>query len=328
MEEAVTGEELANLLAEKDHPKAYIGFEPSGLAHTGWLITTGKVADLLRAGFEVTVLLADWHAYINDKLGGDLGRIRACGKYLEECFAAMGAAGDRLRFVYASEFVDKSDYWALVLKVAKASSLSRLKRAMTIMGRGEDEAELDSSKVIYPLMQVADIFHLDVDVALGGMDQRKAHMLAREVAERYGWRKPIALHTPLLESLSGGGRMDPAEAKMSKSRPESAIFIHDSPEEIAQKLQRAYCPREVAGNPVLSLCRHFLFRDGRRMTISRDKKYGGDLDIESYDLLLALYGEGRIHPMDLKNAVAREMAALLAPVREYFGKHPENTAFI
>ena len=104
------------------------------------------------------------------------------------------------------------------------------------MGRKEDEAEMDASMLIYPAMQVADIFHLDVDVAYGGMDQRKAHMLARDVSQKLGWKKVVAIHTSLLPGIQGGGRMDPLEAKMSKSDPESSLFIHDSPEEITRKI--------------------------------------------------------------------------------------------
>ncbi|UCF08504.1 MAG: tyrosine--tRNA ligase, partial [Thermoplasmata archaeon] len=246
-EEIVTQEELETLLTEKEHPKAYIGFEPSGLVHIGWKVCLDKVRDLLESNFEVTVLLADWHAYLNDKLDGDIDNIRACGEYIKDVFSAFGVASDNLSFVYASELLDGMDYWEKVLRISKKSSLSRIKRTLTIMGRNEDEADLDASKLIYPAMQVADIFQLDVDVALGGMDQRKAHMLARDVSDKLGKRKVVALHTPLLSGIQGGGRMDPIEAKMSKSNPENSIFIHDTPEEIERKVKKAFCPEgEVA----------------------------------------------------------------------------------
>jgi tyrosyl-tRNA synthetase len=211
-EEIVTIEELKTVL-NKPNPKAYIGFEPSGVVHLGWKICTNKIKDFLACGFDFTILLADWHAYINDKLGGDLEKIKLCGKYMEDCFAAMGIEKEKVRFVYASDYVNDSKYWELVLKTAKATSVARVKRAMDIMGRAEDEADKDLSKLFYPAMQVSDIFHLNLDVAYGGMDQRHAHMLARDVAKKLGLRPPVAIHTPLLTGLQAGSRMNPTEFK-------------------------------------------------------------------------------------------------------------------
>ena len=227
-EEIVTVEELKAVLG-KLKPKAYIGFEPSGTVHLGWKICTNKIKDFIDCGFDFTVLLADWHAYINDKLDGDIDKIKLCGKYMEDCFAAMGVDKSKVRFVYASDYVSDSAYWELVLRTAKSMSVARVKRAMDIMGRDAEEAEKDLSKLFYPAMQVSDIFYLDLDVAYGGMDQRRAHMLAREVSKKLGKKAPVAIHTPLLTGLQAGGRMDPVEAKMSKSKPDSMISIHDDP---------------------------------------------------------------------------------------------------
>ncbi|MCK4415644.1 MAG: tyrosine--tRNA ligase, partial [Thermoplasmatales archaeon] len=219
VEEIVTDEELKNVL-NKEKPKAYIGFEPSGSVHIGWKICTNKIKDFLDCGFDFTVLLADWHAYINDKLDGDIEKIKLCGKYMEDCFASMGVDKDRVKFVYASDYVSDPAYWEIVLRTAKSMSVARVKRAMDIMGRSAEEAEKDLSKLFYPAMQVSDIFYLDLDVAYGGMDQRRAHMLAREVSKKLGRKTPVAMHTPLLTGLQAGGRMDPVEAKMSKSKPD------------------------------------------------------------------------------------------------------------
>lgn len=324
-EEIVTLEELKVVL-EKTAPKGYIGFEPSGSVHLGWKICTNKIKDFLADGFDFTVLLADWHAYINDKLGGDLNKIQLCGKYMEDCFAAMGVPKDKIRFVYASDYVGDPNYWELVLKTAKATSVARVKRAMDIMGRGEDEAEKDLSKLFYPAMQVTDIFYLDVDVAYGGMDQRHAHMLCRDVAKKLGKKTPVALHTPLLTGLQAGGRMNPIESKMSKSKPESMISIHDAPETVKKKLSKAFCPeKQTEGNPVLELCKYVIFPDldGEPFEIHRPEKFGGNLTFTDYQALVDAYEAG-LHPLDLKNATADAINTILTPIHEYFAKHPEN----
>ena len=321
--EVVTVEELKTLLETKSKPTAYIGYEPSGLVHTGQLITAAKILDMQNAGIEVTVFLADWHAFINDKVGGKLEDIRVCGEYMKECFLAAGVK-DSVKFVWASDLIDHSSYWEKFLRIAKASSLMRIKRAMTIMGRNEDEAEIDASKVMYPPMQAADIFELGVDIAYAGMDQRRAHMLARDAAEKLGWKKPVAVHTPLLMSLTGGERMDPVEAKMSKSKPDSAVYMHDSPQEIQRKIKNAFCPPEAEGNPVIDLMNLIVFPQLGSMKIDRPAKYGGPIEFKSKDELVAAYSSGKLHPQDLKKGAADAISQVLAPVRAYFEKHPQN----
>jgi len=323
-EEIITPEDLMEVLRNKSSPTGYIGFEPSGLVHIGWMVTAQKVRDFVDAGFTFIVFLADWHAYINDKLGGDINNIRVCAEYMKDCFEALGLPRDKVEYRLASEIMDDIDYWETVMKVGKASSLQRVKRAMTIMGRNEDEAEVDSSKTMYPLMQAADLIFMDVDVAYAGLDQRRAHMLAREAAEKMGVKKAVAVHTPLLPGLKGGNRMDPVSAKMSKSDPEGSLLIHDSPEDIKRKMGKAFCPPEAEGNPVLAICKYIIFQRTDVMRFERPEKFGGNLEFRSYDELERTYLAGKLHPMDLKNGTAAALAAALAPAREYFQRKPEN----
>lgn len=318
-EEVVTEEELEQVL-RRDKKKAYIGFEPSGLVHTGWIICANKIRDLQAAGFDVTVLLADWHAWVNDKLQGNMGAIQTCGEYMKDCFAGLGVKG--VRYLYASDCVDDADYWELVLRVAKNASLARIRRSMDILGRTADEAEKDFSKFLYPAMQVADIFYLDLDLAYGGMDQRHAHMLCRDIAKKMDKKAPVALHTPILSSLEPGARMD---AKMSKSKPTSCIFIHDGRSEVKEKIRQAYCPEGIVeSNPILEFCRYLIFPAFEEMAIERPEKYGGNLHFERYEALAEAFAAKELHPQDLKQAVAAYLNQLLEPVRAYFDEHPDN----
>lgn len=328
--ELVTMEELAEVMKKPDghQPTAYIGFEPSGLMHIGQLTCVYKVRELIESGFKVTLLLADWHASINDKLGGDMKNIQRAGDYLRDVHAACGLPeSDNMRFVFASEIVDKADYWEKVIRVAKGTSFARMKRAMSIMGRSEDEVGMDSSKFIYPAMQVADIFELGVDVALGGMDQRKAHMLARDIAPKLGMKKPIAMHTPLISALTGQNRMDPIAGKMSKSDPEAGITLHDSPDDVRRKLKKAFCPMEDANNPVMDIVRYLVFPFHDGMKIDRPEKFGGPIYYATFEELKAAYGR-ELHPQDLKKATAEYVNGLLEPIREYFRSNPENYRFV
>jgi len=321
--EVITEDELRKIVSEKQHPLGYIGFEPSGMLHIGQAINILKVVEMTRAGMDFIIFLADWHAKINDKFDGDLEKIRICGEYMRHCFLGFGVDPERTRFMYASDLVDGADYWEKFIHISKASSLSRVRRAMTIMGRDETDAELDFSKLIYPPMQVADIFALGVDVAYGGMDQRHAHMLARDVAEKLGWKKPIALHSWLLPSLSGSGRMDSAQKKMSKSDPKTNITVNDSVEAINEKISLAFCPpNEVEDNPVLAIAERLIFPAKGRFSLLRPEKFGGNVEFGDYHDLCDAYGAGRIHPKDLKENVARELTVFLEPVRRHFEKNP------
>jgi len=323
-EEIIKTEEL-NAVLNKNKPRAYIGFEPSGTVHLGWKICTNKIKDFISCDFDFTVLLADWHAYINDKLGGDIEKIKLCGKYMEDCFAAMGVDKSKINFVYASDYVGDPKYWELVLRVSKSTSVARVKRAMDIMGRDAEEADKDLSKLFYPAMQVSDIFYLDLDVAYGGMDQRHAHMLARDVSKKLNRKSPVAIHTPLLTGLQAGGRMDPTDLKMSKSKPDSMISIHDDSETVIKKMKKAYCPEKtVEGNPVLEMCKYVIFPDlDGVFLIERPEKFGGNLEFESYKELEDAFLKG-LHPLDLKNATTSYINKILEPVHKYFEKHTNN----
>ncbi len=326
VEEVVTEKELRKVLEERSEPSAYIGIEPSGLMHIGQgMLTSSKIRDMQEAGFTVKILLADWHAYINDKLNGDIDAIKVCGRYIQDCFLAMGVDEERTEFIFASDMMDNMDYWERMLRVAKANSVARIRRAVDIMGREMDETDADSSKLIYPSLQATDIFELDVDVAYAGMDQRRAHMLARDTADKLGWRKPVAIHTPILTGLKGGERMDSAvTGKMSKSDPDSCIFIHDSPKDIKKKISRAYCPPTLDENPIMDICQYIIFPKISELNIARDEKYGGPLHYKTLDELQNDYNQGNLHPADLKNGVAIHLTDILEPVRDYFKNKPKN----
>jgi tyrosyl-tRNA synthetase len=336
-EEIITREELRSILETKSRPRAYWGFEASGMMHIGMGLVCGrKIMDLVEAGFDFTVFLADWHSWINNKLGGVFENIRMCGEYLKQCFTAVGIPPDKVTYSWASDLAGRREYWETVVRVAKSVNVSRILRAMPIMGRGIDSKDLEAASTFYPSMQVADIFQLQLDVACAGMDQRKAHVLARDVGEKLGWRKPTTLHTHLIMGLAGTSRMDTTQydenaelsaqisSKMSKSVPESSVIIHDDPEVIRHKIRSAYCPpKEVENNPVLEIMKYVLFQWKSSVEVDRPQKYGGRVVFIDYEQLEKDYRDGKLHPQDLKSVVAEGLIEILEPVREEFKRRPE-----
>jgi tyrosyl-tRNA synthetase len=335
-EEIITKEELKTLLETKSKPKAYWGFELSGFLHLGTgLVCGNKIKDFVEAGFDFTILLADTHSFINKKLGGNWENISVAAEYFRQSFIALGIDTNKVRYLRASEMMNRFDYWFKALQVAKSSTVNRMRRALPIMGREMTGEDVEAAFLWYPALQAADIFDLDLHVAASGLDQRKAHMLARDVAGKLGWRPPICVHTPLLPGLmESKQRMEYDEderiatkisGKMSKSVAQSAITIHDSPEEIQEKLKGAFCPAKIVeGNPITEMARLVIFRDkNTRLKVNRSQKYGGPIELQDYPDLEKMYKEGKLHPLDLKQAVADALIDILRPVREYFSKNPE-----
>lgn len=332
-EEVITEEELRRLLEVEERPIAYDGFEPSGLAHLPFgILRAIKLQDMLEAGCRFKLLLADWHAMINNKMGGDLEKIRRVGEYFIEVWKAAGIDLSKVEIVWANDLVNSRDYWRYVVLVAKSITLKRALRALPIMGRRVGEMQ-EAAQVIYPAMQVADIYSMEVDICQLGLDQRRANILARELAPKLGVKKPVAVHHHMLMGLqgpaeAGGFEEDKAmdleiASKMSKSIPETSIFVHDDPETIRRKINQAYCPpRTSHGNPVLEYTRYIIFRKVKSLYVERPAKYGGDVEYWSYEELERDYVEGRLHPADLKNAVSRTLDEIIRPIREHFEKDP------
>jgi tyrosyl-tRNA synthetase len=330
-EEIIELDELRELIQWKTKHNepiyAYDGFEPSGILHIGQgLLRAINVNKITKAGIKFKFLVADWHAAANLKFGGNLDVIKKVGDFLIETWKVCNMDLTNVEFIYASDLVKESQYWQLVLQIAINSSLNRVKRCTQIMGRSESE-QLAASQILYPLMQAADIFYLPAHICQLGMDQRKVNMLAREVAKKVKKPKPVAIHHHMLMGLNNPPSTDldgvdrAIEIKMSKSDPDSAIFMLDSPNDVKRKINKAYCPpKQVNENPVLEYCKYIIFELVDIFKIERPEKYGGNIEYTSYEELEKDFQTGRLNPPDLKPAVIKYLNQLLAPVIEHFEK--------
>ena len=329
-QEIVTEDELRHVFETNDHPVAYDGFEPSGIApiHFG-LLRARNLKRMMDAGVKFKLFLADYYAFINNKLEGNIDHIRKTGEYFIEVWKGCGIDTSKVEVVWASDLMNSLDYWDRFIKVGKATTLDRIKRATTIMGRREGE-NLSAAQLFYPAMQVTDVFRLDIDICQMGMEQRRANILAREIAHKDKLKVPIAIHHPLMLGLQGMPKgvdikKNPeaaAEYKMSKSNPKSAIYVHDSYETLKKKIGGAYCPeRMIDGNPMFNYLQLVILEDkARPITIERPQKFGGPIEFSNYEDMVTNYIGGKLHPADLKSYVAEELEKLIRPVREHFEK--------
>ena len=325
-EEIITEEELAGLLKEKEKFIAYDGFEPSGtdIHIAQGLLRAININKMIKAGAYFKMWIADWHAWANNKLGGKLGNIQKAGEYFIEVWKACGLDTDNVEFVWASEAMGKKEYWKTVMEIARHSTVKRIIRAGQIMGRSEKEV-LQASQIFYPCMQAADIFYLKVDVTQLGMDQRRCCILARELGPTLGLWKPVVVSHHMLMGLSQPPKdfneKDKAERtialKMSKSKPDTAIFMTDSYEDIKRKMNKAWCPEGIAEeNPVLEYFKYIIFECNKKIIVKRPEKWGGNLEFNSYKEMEDCFVNKQVHPMDLKSAAGEYIEKLIKPIRE------------
>ena len=302
--EIVRDEEFGKVLKKKS-PIVYCGYEPSGPLHLGHFVTILKLMDLQKAGFKVKVLLADLHAMLNRKSSAE-----EIAKEVLAWKKTIKAIGLKADVVLGSSFQYKKEYFEDLMKLSQKTTIKRGLRSMQEIARDIDNATI--SQLMYPLMQAIDIKHLKVDVALGGMEQRKVHMIGKDLASELNYNF-VALHTPLITSLKGPGQ------KMSKSIPGSGISVTDSYEEIKSAMKGAYClERDASDNPVLQICKFIIFVKLGKLEIKRLEKFGGDVSYDSYDHLEKDFKDGKVHPLDLKNSVAEALEKIIAPIRKNF----------
>ncbi|MFC7077644.1 tyrosine--tRNA ligase [Haloarcula halophila] len=321
--EVVTEDELAALFEDGD-PSAYIGYAPTGEMHIGHFTTMRKLADFLQAGIDVTVLIADLHAHLDDeKSPFDL--LDARSEYYEVAIEGMieaaGADPDDIEFVRGTDFQLDEEYSLEMYRMAAETTIARSQRAASEVVRESESPNLGG--LIYPLMQTLDVKALDADIAYGGIDQRGIYMLSREVLPDHGGESPVCLFAPLLSGLSGG--------KMSASDASSKVNLNDAPDVVEEKIGQAYCPQgEAEDNGVLEYLEYLVFpvlaERGEDLVIERPEEYGGDLVYGSYDDLEANFLSGDLHPADLKPAAAAAISAVIDPIRERLDANPELLA--
>jgi tyrosyl-tRNA synthetase len=382
-------------LAEKSGEpiRHYIGFEISGQIHIGTGIMSAlKIKKLQDAGVKCTVWLADYHTWLNEKLDGNIETIRQVAReyfmpVMMECCRVVGCNVEEIDFLFAEEEYDKKlgnqSFWTIDMKVGKSLTLSRVLKSISVTGKSAGE-DVNFGTLRYAPMQVADCFFLQAHIVHAGMDQRKCHVLMREVTNKLDYEtnlklggkpvKPIAVHHGLLLGLersailvaksenqqdevteidiSSGVNKSAIYAiklerlveqgetkeqvinevgKMSKSKPNSCIFVEDLPEDIENKIKKGYCPLpdvDTKFNPVLNWIEMMIFPAGKSVNVVRKVEYGGNKTYHDFASLQADYLSGALHPGDLKPAVAQCLIDWFDPIREYINKNPEGLEFL
>ncbi len=312
--EVLTEEDLKKSLASKKRLSAYLGIATTGIFHMGYLIPLGKMFDFANAGLNNKILIADVHAALDD-LKCKWEDLDKKAEYYKKCIELSFPWEEKPVFVKGSSFQLAKDYQLDVLKMSTITTISRATRAASEVTRMKNPKV---SELIYPIMQALDEEYLGVDIQLGGSDQRHIMTYARENLPSLKYKPRVEVMTPLVVSLKGPG------VKMSASIPESSIKVYEDETSIKNKISKAYCPQGIVqDNPILQLAKYIVFPVSGKLKIDRNKKFGGDILYNNYNLLENDFAEKNLHPQDLKNSISTELTNIFSKARKYFEKHQD-----
>lgn len=333
LQEYLNGQIIENVLQNEKRPvKVYWGTAPTGRPHCGYFVPMVKLADLLKAGCEVTVLLADLHAFLdNMKAPLETVQFRAqyYGKLVKAILKSINVPIDKLKFVVGSSYQLSEKYTMDLFRLSNIVSQNDAKRAGADVVKQVANPLL--SGLIYPLMQALDEEFLDVDVQFGGVDQRKIFVLAEENLPGLGYKKRAHLMNKMVPGLGQGG-------KMSASDPNSKIDLLEDPKVVVKKINSAYCaPGDIENNGLIAFIENVILpiqqlHAGKdegvfKFFIDRPDKYGGPITYTSLDELKDDYKNDKLSPVDLKSGVSSQINALLAPIRAEFDADQEFQEF-
>lgn len=313
-QEIITEEELLKLLEEKEKPTVYLGTSVTGRPHIGYFTWAQKLNDFLKAGFKVKVLLADLHGALDNTPWPLLEkRFEYYSIVIKGMIEALGGNLENFEIVKGSDFQMSKEYVLDLYKMSSEVTVRNAEKASSDVVKQGSNPKI--SGLIYPLMQALDEVHLDVDVQLGAVDQRKIFVLAREFLPKIGYKQRIEVMIPFIRGLTEDG-------KMSSSNNASKIDLLDDFETIKNKLKKAYCQEGNIENGVLDFAKLLIMTQkqdkGEEFIIDRPEKWGGPLRFKTQEDLENAFASKQLHPMDLKEGVCQEVDKLLAPIREKF----------
>lgn len=310
LQEILTEKELREVLKKKN-PSVYWGTMPTGSPHIAYFLPMLKIADFLKAGFKVKILISDLHAALDGVSWEILDKRQ---KYYETLFPevlkAIGVNAKNLEFVKGSKIQFDKDYFNDLLKLSTITSQRDANKASSEVVKQSDNPKV--AGLLYPLMQAIDEEYLKVDIQFGGLDQRKILVYAREYLPKLGYKSRVELMNPIIPGLIG--------KKMSSSIEGSKIDMLDDEETVKKKIKGAECQEGNPDNGLMQFTKYVILPikqdKNKAFKVERPEKFGGNLEYESYEKLEKDFIDKKLHPLDLKNALAKEINSLLEPIRK------------
>ncbi|MBI2109995.1 tyrosine--tRNA ligase [Candidatus Woesearchaeota archaeon] len=311
LQEVLVESELKDLLKKKKEISVYWGTMPTGSISVAYFFPMLKVADFLKAGLKVKILLADLHAAL-DGVSWELLEKRT--EYYKRAIVTILKTIEvdikKLEFVKGSDIQLKDKYFNDVLRLSTISSIKDCTKAASEVVKARENPLL--AGLIYPIMQALDEEYLKVDMQFGGLDQRKIMVFARENLPKMGYRSRIELINPMIRGLVG--------EKMSSSIESTKIDLLDDEETVSRKINKADCIEGDPNNGLMAMLKYLimLLKQDRKekFVVERPEKFGGKVVYNNYEQIEKDFIGRKLHPLDLKKAIAQEINKLLVNFRE------------
>lgn len=265
----------------------YTGRGPSGPMHIGHIIPF-YFTKWLQDRFKVNVYiqLTDDEKYLEESRGLTL---EDTGKWSYENaldIIAVGFDPDRTFIFQDTEYV--KNMYPIALKVARKINFSWVRAVFGFTH------ETNIGLIFYPALQIVpSLFEKKRCLIPAAIDQDPYWRIQRDIAESLGYYKTAAIHSKFLPPLTG-----PA-GKMSASKPESAIYLHDDPKTVRRKIWLAYSGgqptvelhRKLGGNPEVDVAFQWLYfffepDDTKVKKLEEDYRSGRILSGEMKNILI------------------------------------------
>ena len=313
LQEILGLDKLEELAKSNKKISVYWGTMPTGSVSIAYFFPMLKIADFLKAGIKVKILIADLHAAL-DSVPWDIleKRYEYYKKAIILILETIGVDTKNLEFVKGSEIQLSKEYFHDLLKLSTITSLHDSTKAASEGIKSAVGENIKLSGMVYPLMQALDEEYLKVDAQFAGVDQRKIMVYAREYLPKIGYKPRIEMMNPMIRGLVG--------EKMSSSIEGTKIDLLEEESKVKTKINKAEFVQGNSNNGIMALLKYLIFilksEKNEKLIIERPEKFGGNKEYSDYETLEKDFLSEDLHPMDIKNSVAKELNLILSKFRE------------
>jgi tryptophanyl-tRNA synthetase len=257
----------------------------------------------------VNVFVADLHG-LTDQEPDLVNRTR-----LDTARSLIAAGIDSSRTTVYLQSQIEEETVALASILDRHTTVAELMRIPTLkekLKRGQEAENATLALFRYPILMAADICVQDATHVPVGEDQIPHIEFARRVVRRFNSEygeeggavlvEPEVLTMRALRIIALDG-----QGKMSKSRPNGAILLKDSPEEVAKKVKRAQTAMPGETSPALES--HFTL--ARALCTSPE-------DVAEYESLQAAHNDGQLVMKEFKDFLTIRINAFLSVFQGQF----------
>ena len=210
------------------------GLNPSSQLHLGHKVLFDMLLEFQKMGGELYIPLTDDESYVDGKVEKLEDGTRNAKEKIVPVLQKMGFDSQKTHYLIDTEQTDLYKFAIEISRYVNMAELVHLFGAESLVNPGQVfyRGCVQLAQILMPqLPENGGPRHTLVPV---GIDQHPYILLARDVAKKMGLMPPSELALKFFPSL-----LNP-EKKMSKSNPEGALFLDDTPEIISKKINKAY----------------------------------------------------------------------------------------